>query len=285
VTSFRRSGLGDAADPERPSAARRDVLALYQREGFFRAEVAVETRTDPATNGLAVTIDIDAGERARVGAVNVEGAGPLASRVSARARGVRPGEAYRESRVREAVVRVEERLRAAGFVGARSRRPLHGGCGVQQRHAAPSVAGTPAHPSSRAIRRSVTPSCASAHRLAGGLDEGEIAPVLREVEAAYREAGYPRSAPPADPARRTEITVRVTRSMGTGRRGIGGAAGVPTSEPSAPRPARHSPEDFRKGAFVEETPIATQALTAPCAPAAIRRRGWAPPPSPSDDGG
>jgi outer membrane protein insertion porin family len=287
-------GVGDGAAAERLERARRDVLALYEREGFFRPEVAVDTRTDPTTNGVDLTFAIRAGSRARVGAVDVEGAGPLATREITRARGLRVGDAYRESRVREAVEQIEDRLRAAGFAGARieaktPRWDLASNTVTLLLLVAEGPRVTLEFEGNQALgdstlRERVGP------RLAGSLDEAEIAPVLREVETVYREAGYP-SVRATGSLRRegNEVTIRVT--VVEGRPVAVASIGLPGAPPALERSLREQlatrPERFlSKGPFVEETlDRDVQGLTA-----LLRARGYpearvGPATSqPSDDG-
>ena len=51
------------------------MLALFRREGFLGARVEPRIAEDRATNGRRVTFSITAGQRARIGAVRVTGAG------------------------------------------------------------------------------------------------------------------------------------------------------------------------------------------------------------------
>ena len=63
--------LGGPADPERLERARNDVLTRLRREGYLAATARLDVRENPATNGRAVTIAVEAGKEARVGRVEI----------------------------------------------------------------------------------------------------------------------------------------------------------------------------------------------------------------------
>jgi hypothetical protein len=110
--------LGEDVDADRLAQARESLLALYRREGYFGARVAIETTSDPETNGRDVTIAVGAGEPARVGEIRARGPNGEARRVLA-VLGLETGDRYRETVVRERVRAAEERLRKDGWFEAR----------------------------------------------------------------------------------------------------------------------------------------------------------------------
>jgi outer membrane protein insertion porin family len=112
---------GGSAGPERLERARRDLLALYEREGFFGADVRVETDVDAGTAGRDVTLVVDAGDRARVRRVRVRGAERLGRDAVLEAFDVDAGARYRASAVRDGLEAVERLYRERGFFEARVR--------------------------------------------------------------------------------------------------------------------------------------------------------------------
>ena len=120
VTSAAALGEGVEATPERLERARRDVLVLYEREGFLEAEVMVETRDDPATNARDVTLVVRAGDRARIVRVHVRGTDRFARNFVAKAFGLKERDHYREPAVRDGVDAVERLYRDRGFFEARA---------------------------------------------------------------------------------------------------------------------------------------------------------------------
>lgn len=108
---------GDAG-PRRLEEARERLLARYAAEGYFGAAIRVVPRTDPATGATVVTFIVAAGQRARLGAVSLEGLGRFPARTVRRALGLSAGRRYTEAAVREGVRAAEERMRDAGFYAA-----------------------------------------------------------------------------------------------------------------------------------------------------------------------
>lgn len=127
--------LEGSAEPARLAQAREDIIARYHRDGYFEANVEVENRQDPATNGRDITFVLDAGERYRVGTIEFAGADrvsrdELARAFSGKRRfipiefitgpfGQRTGRPYQESAVREGVQSVRTKLGEEGFFEAR----------------------------------------------------------------------------------------------------------------------------------------------------------------------
>ena len=111
--------LGGPGDPARLERARAEVLGRLKREGYLGASVGLDVRDNPATNGRAVTFVVQAGEKARVGRVQIVGlkraeAGPLMV-----AFGLGAGDRFRERTFRDGVRALEEGLDEQGFFEAR----------------------------------------------------------------------------------------------------------------------------------------------------------------------
>ena len=65
--------IGGPAEPDRLERARTDVLARLRREGYLGANVWVDARENPETNGRVVTFVVAAGFEAYVGRVEIDG--------------------------------------------------------------------------------------------------------------------------------------------------------------------------------------------------------------------
>ena len=115
--------IGGPAEPERLERARNEVLARLRREGYLGAEVRVEARENPATNGRAVTFDVDAGKEAYVGRVEITGLVAAEAKPLRKALDLEEGEEFRERPYREGIRAFEEALHAQGFFEARVTTP------------------------------------------------------------------------------------------------------------------------------------------------------------------
>jgi len=127
--------LGGSAEAERLEKARQDLMARYQREGFFEARVQIDAAADPVTNGYDITFVLDAGEQFRVGQIEFDGANRVPEDVLARAFsgkrrfipiefitgpfGQRSGRPYQERAVRDGIQAVRAKLGEEGFFEAR----------------------------------------------------------------------------------------------------------------------------------------------------------------------
>jgi outer membrane protein insertion porin family len=191
------SGLaldGDAG-PERLEQARRDLLAAYAREGFFAARVEIESTVDRATNARDLTVVLAAGPRAEIGDIRLRGISDPAAESVLRALRLVPGDRYGEKTVHDRIAAAEENFRKDGFLeahlklgtpvwdAASNRVPLeievHQGPQYRVEFRGAETIGE------SALRARLT------LRDAGVVDEMEVSTSAREMESAYREAGYP----------------------------------------------------------------------------------------------
>jgi outer membrane protein insertion porin family len=111
--------LGGPAEPARLDRARSDVLARLHRDGYLGADVRVDARENPLTNGRAVTFTVAAGREAYVGRVEITGLARADEKPLRKALGLEEGEGFRERPYREGVRAFEEALRVQGFFEAR----------------------------------------------------------------------------------------------------------------------------------------------------------------------
>jgi outer membrane protein insertion porin family len=202
--------LGEDVDADRLAQARESLLALYRREGYFGARVAIETTSDPETNGRDVTIAVGAGEPARVGEIRARGPNGEARRVLAML-GLETGDRYRETVVRERVRAAEERLRKDGWFEARVTAGSPTWDPVTNRvdldlevTSGPrfrvEFSGNTALSDVRLRERLTFPE-------SGVVDAVEIEATIRQQEAAYRERGYHFVEVTADEARDGDVRV------------------------------------------------------------------------------
>lgn len=187
-------GPGDSARAERLQAARDAVLALYHREGYLGAQVELQSEVDPATNGVRVTFVVDAGSRARIGEVTIQGARRADAAAVRQAAALKEGAPLREAELRAAAERAQTHLRGAGFptaeVAARAgerdaasdRVPvtLHVEEGLRL---TVEIEGAHAIPEPD-LREQLT------FAYTGIVDDVELQASVRAVEARYRERGY-----------------------------------------------------------------------------------------------
>jgi outer membrane protein insertion porin family len=110
---------GEEASPERFERIRRELLARYHREGFLAASVQIKADPVPDTSERDVTVVLDSGERARIGDVEITGDTGIPMGNLTTWLDLRRGSPYGETRVREHVRAVQERLRGEGFYEAR----------------------------------------------------------------------------------------------------------------------------------------------------------------------
>lgn len=186
--------LGGDAGPAVLARARRDLLALYEREGYLGAQVELAERLDPRTRGASVAVTVAAGPAARVGRVHVSGAERVDAELVRKALGLRPGRRYRAAALREGVEAVEARHRARGFLTARvtaTRGPWQAASALVDLdvvvHEGPHVTVTFEGASGLGegrLRERLT------FADSGIVDADEVAASARQLEAAYREAGF-----------------------------------------------------------------------------------------------
>ncbi len=185
-------GLGpdEPVDAARLARARDALRALYEREGYLHASVAIEGEVDAATGGRDLVVVVHAGERTRIEAVEVRGADEavaIARPPLARLEGA----PHRARDVREAVEAAERRLREEGFFEAHVHvtPPLGPGQGrlVADVEAGPRVR-VELHGASAVPERELRERLTFAHT--GIVDDPEVAASARALRAAYRERGY-----------------------------------------------------------------------------------------------
>ena len=111
--------LGGPADPERLERARNDVLTRLRREGYLAATARLDVRENPATNGRAVTIAIEAGKEARVGRVEIRGLTRAEEQPLRKALDLDEGDKFKDRRFRDGVRALEGALHAQGFFESR----------------------------------------------------------------------------------------------------------------------------------------------------------------------
>src|SRR5262249_32638145 len=112
-------GGGAPAEPDRLERARTDVLTRLRREGYLDANVWVDARENPETNGRVVTFVVAAGFEAYVGRVVIDGLARAEARPLRKALGFSEGDVFRERPYREGLRAFEEELRKQGFFEAR----------------------------------------------------------------------------------------------------------------------------------------------------------------------
>lgn len=189
-----RLAVGGDAWPDRLEQAQKGTLALYEREGYFSAQVDIRVREDPATNGRELTVLVHAGPRARIGRIAMHGVGEAEVERLRASLGLDPDDAYRERTVRESVQHLEDMQRQEGYFEARVRLTSsvwdpasnrvnleidleRGPRYVVEFHGNEALSET-------ALLARLT------FRDSGVVDATETATSAREVEAAYREVGY-----------------------------------------------------------------------------------------------
>jgi outer membrane protein insertion porin family len=111
--------IGGPAEPERLERARLDVLVRLHRDGYLGANVWVDTRENPETNGRAVTFVVAAGFEAYVGRVEIDGLARAEAKPLRKALGFSEGDVFRERPYREGLRAFDEELRKQGFFEAR----------------------------------------------------------------------------------------------------------------------------------------------------------------------
>jgi outer membrane protein insertion porin family len=185
--------LGGETSPERLEEARRRLVALYAREGYFAATVTVEAQTEPATNARDVRLVLNAGPRAEIAVVHLGGTFRTPGEEIQRSLGLE-GKFYRERTVSERTRVAEERLRDEGYYEASLTAlppvwdPETGTVSLtivleEGPRYRLEFEGAEALRESR-LRDRLT------FREAGRADDFEIASSARQIERAYREDGY-----------------------------------------------------------------------------------------------
>ena len=123
VASTAALALGGPAEPARLERARNDVLTRLRREGYLAATVRLDVRENPATNGRAVTMIVDAGKEARVGKVEITGLTRAEEKPLRKALALDEGGKFKERTFRDGVRAFEAALHTHGFFEARVTAP------------------------------------------------------------------------------------------------------------------------------------------------------------------
>lgn len=187
--------LGGDAGPARLQQARRNLLAAYAQEGYFGAEVDIEARGDAATNGQDVMISVRSGPRSRIAAVDIRGVPEADAAALRKVLKLNPGDEYSRRTTRERVQRLEDELRKDGYFEARLRLVEPVRDSASQRVAIEVE--TERGPKYRVEFYGITELKESdlrdrlGFKESGVVDDTEVATNARELEALYRESGYP----------------------------------------------------------------------------------------------
>jgi outer membrane protein insertion porin family len=194
VASTAALAIGEEASAARLARAERDLLRRYRREGYLAARVTMRSEPVAGTSERDVTVVLESGEQARVGEVRFEGDTGLPAARLAKAAKVETDDRYRESLAHDGARAAEELLRHEGYYEARVT------AGPPDWHAATNrvdltfqvsagprfrveFEGGGALPES-ALRSALT------FVLSGTADRVEQEASARQIEAAYRAAGY-----------------------------------------------------------------------------------------------
>jgi outer membrane protein insertion porin family len=187
-------GVDGAGGPERLEKVRRDILAVYAREGYFAARVTVSAETDPATNGTDVAVFLDPGEQARIGSIRFRGAADAEATRLGKGLDLDPGDRFSEATLRQRLRQLEGALRQDGYFEARieAEPPAWDGA-TNMVSVVVEVSQGPRYEVEFHGVQALRESSLRARLTfgdAGVVDEGEIAASARSIEAAYREDGY-----------------------------------------------------------------------------------------------
>jgi outer membrane protein insertion porin family len=170
------------------------VLTRLKREGYLGATVSLDVRENPVTNGRAVTFVVQAGDRARVGRVEIVGLVRAEAAPLLKALGMREGNRFSERAFRDGVRALEQRLDELGFFEAvvTAREPVRDPA-TNRVELTVQVTEGPLTMVEFAGRQAL-PEPALRERLtiadSGIVDEVEVRASAEQLERAYREAGY-----------------------------------------------------------------------------------------------
>jgi outer membrane protein insertion porin family len=186
--------LGGPADPARLERARREVQARLRREGYLGATVRLDVEANPATNGRAVAVVVQAGERARIGRLTIDGLARAEAAPLRAAFALEEGDRFHERRVRDGVRAVEQALYEQGFFEARvtAREPAWDPATNRVDVAVEVVEGALTRVefagrqalAAKALRERLT------FAEGGTVDDFELRASAEQIERAYREAGH-----------------------------------------------------------------------------------------------
>ena len=111
--------LGGAADAERLDRAQSEVLGRLRREGYLGADVRLDERASPDTNGRSVTVVVAAGKQARVARVELQGLKRAEEKPLRKALDLSEDDVFRERRYRDGLRALEQALHTQGFFESR----------------------------------------------------------------------------------------------------------------------------------------------------------------------
>ncbi len=186
--------LGGPADPERLARAQGEVLARLRREGYLGADVRLDVRESPETNGRSVTFVVASGKETRVARVELTGLARADDKPLRKALNLSEGDVFRERRYRDGLRTLEEGLHAQGFFEARlsPQEPAWDRATNRVDVVVQVVEG----PLTQVefIGRKALREAALKERLVFGdsrvVDEFEVRASADQIERAYREEGY-----------------------------------------------------------------------------------------------
>ena len=186
--------LGGPADPERLERARNDVLARLRREGYLAATVRLDVRENPATNGRAVTVVVDAGDEARVGRVEITGLVRAEVEPLRKALDLDEGDKFKERRLRDGVRAFEGALHAQGFFESRVTTPPPAFDPATGRVDLTVQVVEGPHTRVEFVGRDALTEVALRARMVFAddrtVDDVEVRASAEQIEKGYREAGY-----------------------------------------------------------------------------------------------
>jgi outer membrane protein insertion porin family len=186
--------LGGPAEPARLERARSEVLARLRREGYLAATAKLDVIENPATNGRAVTIVVDAGKEARVGRVEITGLARAEAEPLRKALDLGEGVKFKERRFRDGVRAFEAALHEQGFFESRvlAREPVFDAATNRVDLTVEVIEG----PSTivEFVGRNALTEAALRERMVFAddriVDEVEVRASADQIEKGYREAGY-----------------------------------------------------------------------------------------------
>ena len=98
---------GDTFSYTNFDAVRRNVAAFYQDQGYARANVVIQPITNPETETMDFIVQIQKGEKMRIGRIDIVGNDPTYDKVVRRELQIDEGDVYRGSLMRASELRVQ----------------------------------------------------------------------------------------------------------------------------------------------------------------------------------
>jgi len=183
--------LGGDAGAERLAAARQAILELYKREGYFQARVEIQATAVDDSNVRDVAIQLQAGKRARIGSIALRGSSQAEVEQKLK---LHPGDDFTERSVQQSLRRLEDDLKTDGYYGARI--ILAGSTWNPDTNRAALDIDVELGPKVAVSFSGVQALKEAALREklpfadVGTVDAIEVDTAARQLEAAYRDAGY-----------------------------------------------------------------------------------------------